>query len=482
VNIRVKSLFILFITALIIRILFSFYFQQFYFGSFEFKYRDGFTYLDPIVNLIKNGEYRGDYFLDDSKYFRPPLYPIFLGIVYLLVPEVTFDYVVAFIQCIIGAASSIFVYHIIFNIFKSKKTALISGALFAMYPFAILWTPLMYTETVQIFLMLLLVCLATNVKSSIYSTMVQGALVGLILLTKQYLALIIIIPIYIIIFTSSLNPRYKAIHLSLLILGLVIVLLPWTVRNYISSTNVIIFFGKTSGLRNTLDDAVAFTQFANKFDENTTEYMRSVVETGATKFAKHPVFLEDHKEDIVDANQLAHQCGGSFLERRNPTSVGQMPHRNCNKEVVVKFDELSAKFWREVPLWDALETRREALWKVISKSNLVNRNLSMNRNEILTYGLFKYRILLLILGFMGMLYIIFSNSTEYRQKVLTMSLLVTSVAFYLFFCLILVSAEMRYLLTPDLLISLFAGVLPVVLFRRMLPSSKESKIAEVKQL
>lgn len=463
-----KNLIWLFATALILRLLFAFYFQQFYFGGFEFKYGDGLTYLNPIINLINSGEYRGDRFLDDSKYFRPPVYPLFLGASYLLSSATMLDYVIASFQCILGAVSAILVYYIVLNIFEIRKAALFSGFIFASYPFAILWTPLMYTETVQWFLMLSLVYFATNRKINILSTIIQGALVGLILLTKQYLALVLIIPLYVIVFTAILNRYQKLIHLFVLMFSFSLTLSPWLVRNYISSGNIVMFFGKTSGLRNTLDDHIAFIEFANKFNENTTEYVKSVAETGMVKFSKHPEFLVSHDKDIAAATLLAHQCGGSFQQRRKPISLEQPPYQNCNQEVVLKFDSLSKQFWREVPLWEALETRRDALWKIVSKSDLVNNQLSINKHNSFKFALFKYRVLLLLLGFSGMLYLLLRKTQQHQQRISIESIIITAIAFYIFFCLILVAAEMRYFLTPDLLISLFAGVIPAVLVNKML--------------
>ena len=476
------TLIALFVIALILRLLFSFYFQQFYFGGFEFKYGDGNSYLGPILNLINNGEYRGDKFLDDSRYFRVPVYPLILGFFHLISPVDIFNYVVASMQCLLGAFSAILVYYIIFNISQMRYAGLFSGVLFAFYPFVILWTPLMYTETLQLFFMLSLLCLATNKNKSIVSIIMQGALIGLIVLTKQYMGLIIIMPVCVILFTSTLSSHQKITNISLLLFCFCLLLLPWVARNYMVSGKVIVLFGETSGLRFALDDEVAFTQFANKFDENTSEYIESVADTGKVKFPKHPEFLAAHKADIDAATLLAYQCGGSFQEIRKHTLPEQAPYQNCNQEVVLRFDELSAQFWREIPLWEALETRRDALWKVVSKSDLVNKNLSMNKSDLLKYGLLKYRIFILALGFAGMLSLLLGKAEHHQQKVLTGSLLVTAIAFYLFFCLILLSAEMRYLLTPDLLISSFAGVIPAVLFRRMLSSSKMSEIGKFKQL
>ncbi len=465
----------LFLSALLVRLLFSFYFQKFYFGDFQFKYGDGSTYLNPIINFVNNFEYIGDVFISDSKYFRPPVYPTFLGIIYLLVSELLFDYVVAGIQCIIGSFTVLLIYGILLNIFETRKLAIITGYIFAFYPFSILWTPLMYTETLQLFIILSIIYISTIKNIKVYAILIQGFLVGIIFLTKQYLTLIILIPIFVILFNSKYSFQHRAINLLFLMLAFVSIVTPWIVRNYISSNSIIIFFGKTSGLRNALDDMVEFTQFANKFDENTTEHINSVVEEGTVRFSKHKEFLISHERDIAVATKLAHQCGGSFLERRKPTLADMPPHSNCNQEVVLKFNKLSEQFWREVPLWEALETRRDALWKIVTKSDLINKNLRINKSDILKYWLFKYRILLLILGFSGMLTVMFSKTVDRQQKVFTASILVTAIAFYLFFCLILLSAEMRYLLTPDLLISLFAFVIPTVFLKRALSNLKAAK-------
>ena len=470
-----RNIILLFTLALLLRLLFSFYFQQFYFGSFEFKYGDGLTYLNPILNLINLGEYRGDIYFDDSKYFRPPLYPMILGIFYILSSISILDYVIASFQCIIGAVSALLIYYIILNITGITKAAIISSFVYASYPFSILWTPLMYTETVQWFLMLLLIYLSTNGKINILSTILQGSLVGLIFLTKQYLAIIIIIPIYLIIFNSLYNKIHKIIHLLVLIFSFSLTLSPWIVRNYISSGQVIVFFGKTSGLRNTLDDHISFIEFANKFDENTTKYVKSVVETGVVKFTKHPNFLLAHDQEISEASLLAYQCGGSFQQRRLPIPLEQPPYQNCNQEVVQKFNSLSNKFWREVPLWEALETRRDGLWKIVTKSDLVNNQLIINKYSSLKFVLFKYRLLLLLLGFSGMLYLLSRKDRQYLQRRSIESIMITAMVFYLFFSLILVAAEMRYFLTPDLWILLFAGVIPAVLVKRILAIFKNLK-------
>jgi 4-amino-4-deoxy-L-arabinose transferase-like glycosyltransferase len=449
------------------RLLFSFYFQQFYFGDFIFKYADTSSYLNPILNLINNGEYIGDKYLTDSRYFRPPVYPLFLGLFHLISPESFFDYIVASVQCLLGASSSVLIYCCILNITGMRRAAQLSSFIFATYPFAILWVPIMYTETLQLFCILLLVFLASARNITVISVILQGILVGLIVLTKQYLGLIILIPIYIIVLTARLTLQQKIAHLFIFIFSFSLMISPWVIRNYIASGKIIVLFSKTAGLRFTLNDMIAFTHFANKFDENIIENVNLVAYTGKISLSKHHEFVTKHKKDIDDAALLAHQCGGSFQEWRKQSSLEQPPYQNCNDSVASKFNLLSDKFWREVPFWEALESRRDSIWKIVSKSDLVNKSLSLNKNSMLKYSLFKYRVILIFLGLAGIIYLLMQKNKKHQQRVIVESLIFTAIVFYSFFCLIMVQAEMRYLLTPDVLITIFAGVIPAALVAKI---------------
>jgi hypothetical protein len=212
---------------------------------------------------------------------------------------------------------------------------------------------------------------------------------------------------------------------------------------------------------------VAFTHFANKFDENITNYVNSVAHSGEAEFSTHIEFVNKNKDEIDSALMLAYKCGGSFQEWRSTRSIEQPPFENCNDVIASKFDRLSEKFWIEVPLWDALKSRRDSLWKVLSKSDLENKAFKINKNTYIKYFLFKYRLVLLIIGFIAIIYLLKQKNIEYEQKLMVGSLLLTAVAFYALFCLIMVQAEMRYLLTPDILISILSGLIPVAVIRKI---------------
>ena len=66
--------------------------------------------------------------------------------------------------------------------------------------------------------------------------------------------------------------------------------------------------------------------------------------------------------------------------------------------------------------------------------------------------MFKYRLVLLILGFIGVAVLLRRKMIHFVLPVFTSGLVM-----YFYFTVVIVHAEMRYLLIPDLLITIFAG-------------------------
>lgn len=459
-------LLVVFVSALLIRLAFSFYFQQFYFGCFVFKYFDSRSYFDPILNLINHGTYIGDWYLEDSKYFRVPVYPAFLGLVHLIFGSAYFDYAVAFLQSVIDAFSALLVYKILFIVSGSSRTALWSGLLYATYPFIVLWSPIRYTEILQTFLIFLLLYMVLTSTRSKKSLLLQGALAGVLVLTKQYLGLMILVPLFTMLFSEKReNVPGKLISGLMLLIGMGIVLSPWVSRNYVHSGEVIVLKGETTGLRDRGPDFEAFERFANLFNENITPMFYGIAFHGKTTFEKHAAFVDRHRSEIDAAVQKAHECGTSFMEIREKTTGGP-PHTGCDQEVARGFEKLTRTFWREVPFIEALETRRDALKKIVLKSDISYKNIAFSNAQLFKTALFKYRVLLLALGLIGIVFLL-GNGVACGNRPFVLGVALTAMAFYAFFALVIVHVEMRYLLLPDLLISIFAPVAVAALAGKM---------------
>jgi hypothetical protein len=450
-----RVLLILFLFALAIRLSFSFYFQQFYFGQFTFEYKDTPGYLLPVINLLEHGTYIGDYFIKDSMYFRVPVYPFFLGIIHSIVGQQYLYYSVAIVQSILDSFSTVIVFLIALKITRNAKHSLYVSSLYALYPFVILWTPISYTEILEIFIMWLLIYLTINETNPPKTRNIiffwQGILLGILILTKQYMGLLILFPVISVILSNYII-KQKTVFIFFIMAGICLSLSPWVVRNYVSSQSVIVLRGETMGVRNALSDLEAFEKFANLFDENITPAMFSVAYKGEMEFNKHLDFVNAHRTSIDIAIKKAHQCGPSFLQLRKPISLDLPPYQGCEVEVASLFKELSQSFWREMPILDAMETRFDAAKKILFKSEIVNKDLRASKSQILTNLLFKYRVILLCVGFLGIILYSLKKKDNYLRPQ-ALAILISSMAWYLYWSIMAVHAEMRYMLTPDLLFS-----------------------------
>jgi 4-amino-4-deoxy-L-arabinose transferase-like glycosyltransferase len=457
----------IFAVALILRLAFSFYFQQFYFGEFVFKYRDTASYLDPILNLINHGSYMGDFYLEDSKYFRVPVYPTFLGFVHLVFGVEHFDYAVAIIQSLLDSFSALLVYLIIRKITNSHSMALLSGLIYATYPFVILWSPISYTEVLQAFFIFLLLYVVLVKQHDMKYAFLQGVLVGILILTKQYLGLFIFVPVLTLLFSTSLQKtvREKVILIAMVLIGMGAILSPWVVRNYIHSGKIIVMKAESTGLRARGLDFEAFERFANLFNENITPMMNAIAYESAVTFDKHTEFVAKHKEQIDSVVKQAHECGTSFMEIRNSTGYNA-PHKGCDDEVIKGFDTLTALFWDEIPLSEAIETRLDAVKKILMKTDILYTKIAFSKTELIKTALFRYRVVLILLGMLGIVLIVI-NVVSTASKAFVVGVALTVICFYAYFTLVIVHVEMRYILVPDVLMSVFASVSIIALMDKI---------------
>jgi len=170
---------------------------------------------------------------------RPPLYPLFLAFIYLIFGH---SYVaVRLIQCIMGAFLCIIVFNIAKLVFD-KKIAFLSAVIIAFYQPYIYYSfyggpGFLLTENLFIFLLGLLVLhLIRNlfVELNIKNSLIAGVLIGLLTLTKSIAVFLPIVLFGLVMLYKNKYPFISiAKRISPLFIGFLLVLLPWTVRNFL---------------------------------------------------------------------------------------------------------------------------------------------------------------------------------------------------------------------------------------------------------
>ncbi len=162
----------------------------------------------------------------------PPLYIYFLAGLYWLGGDPS---VVRIVQAILGGLGCVVLYAIGRRMFDAA-TGLVAGLLLAVYPLAVYLTALHLTENLFLVLLLLVLWQALRVveRATLPAAMVLGGLIGLAALTRA--VFIAFLPFLLVWAVTVWGVRNAATYRTIgtAALAAMIVVLPWTVRNYVA--------------------------------------------------------------------------------------------------------------------------------------------------------------------------------------------------------------------------------------------------------
>lgn len=190
--------------------------------------RDSADYTIPALN-VANGE---DYFkgLEKRDVLRTPGYPVFLASVYAVFGES--NLVVAILQQLMVVLAAIFVF-VVGRKVVGELPGLIGAAVFLLNPYMILFPNFILSEPVSILTLSVLVWLLILAmeRDQPYCFFWSGLLLGYHILCRppeQLLPLVVLVPLVI---------KYKSFRRAvrpflLMVLGVVLLVIPWLVYNY----------------------------------------------------------------------------------------------------------------------------------------------------------------------------------------------------------------------------------------------------------
>ena len=192
---------------------------------------------DNLGYEINKTEKYPDMFINNGKdYYRhkaiPPIYPIFIAILYKLFGINTLAFYVP--QILIGAFSCVLLFYIAKEVFN-QKVAAGAGLFMAFYPELANWTYHIRVETLFIFLILLIFYLLSAGKSTegSWSAILFGIILALTCLTR--LTFLFFVPIlFVWKYITAEGDKNNAIKwIAVVSLTFGACLLPWAIRNYI---------------------------------------------------------------------------------------------------------------------------------------------------------------------------------------------------------------------------------------------------------
>ena len=187
---------------------------------------DTYDYDNGAVSLLQQHVFTSDYAL----FFRPPLYPLFLALVYLF--SFSNHLLVAVIQSIMLTFVALIIYKIAKLLF-SEATALIAAAIFAFHPYFLDIALKVASE--PLFLLCSIMAIYALIRYEKLMGRVgllwfSGFCSGLAILTRP--TFIIIVPVVLIwLFLLRKNFKYLCKVYAIFVIAILITLSPWIIRN-----------------------------------------------------------------------------------------------------------------------------------------------------------------------------------------------------------------------------------------------------------
>ena len=167
---------------------------------------------------------------------RAPIYPYFLGLVYNFEGQSYCS--IRIIQILLNSLCVLLVYFIGKDVF-SKRVGNISALIYAIYPGFIMFTGFLMTEILSTFFLLsaIAIIIKSLRKKSILLAGGGGILLGLSTLTKPST---LFFPIFLITI-SLMRKEYRSYikYYTVLLIIMIITVIPWTIRNYVTFDKLI---------------------------------------------------------------------------------------------------------------------------------------------------------------------------------------------------------------------------------------------------
>lgn len=447
-----NALVIIFVTALALRLAFSFYFSKYYFGDLRYTFGDTESFTRPFLNLISKGVYTFDFGNADAYLYRPPAYPLFWGSHYLIFGADKVLKAVAFTQSFIDSGSAVLCVALATRLGCTKKWAIFSGILYALNPILFVHVPISGTETFAIFLTLSSVYLALNPEKT--SNLFWAALLlAVATMTRQYLGILLPITILYLFFWSLQlrNARILIFSKKALVYSLSFCLFvsPWFLRNAIELGKPTIFMGETTGYKTYQEDYVAFSKFYNLYFVNVTPIYDSIAAKGSDGLSDHEEFGE-LADEVRDAARQANECGPSFVAWRAMKFAhikSPMPSVYCKKNVVDSYESLRYRAIKMGGPALVLKAPIGNVAKSIFKQDLVHAQASIAKTLTIR-SIFLFRSSYIVLGFLSIAWL-------WRRPEATF--LLFPVAIIILISFLIRQVEIRYLAQAEALLIPYAA-------------------------
>jgi 4-amino-4-deoxy-L-arabinose transferase-like glycosyltransferase len=213
---------------------------------------DRFGELGTNIALGKGFVYgSGD--MTVTSFDRAPVYPLIIAFVRIALHE---HYILGLqvFQALLHGLTGLLMYRI-GGQFLDHRTALLAQIIHAIHPVMVWYTARVWIETTNTFFTVLVVLMAILLQngSTARRTVLAGVVIGVAVLTK---AVILFLPVLFVVSALVRKQLHTARSLILAVGIAVVIIAPWTVRNYVESGQVVPVH-TSLGLNLVLGEAIA---------------------------------------------------------------------------------------------------------------------------------------------------------------------------------------------------------------------------------
>jgi 4-amino-4-deoxy-L-arabinose transferase-like glycosyltransferase len=185
-------------------------------------------YEDLAINLYKGNGFKAEH--GEESVIRGPAYPAFIAVIYTVFGQ---SHNAVFIMQALLSGLNVMLCYFLIRRLHSRRVALFSALLFAINPFTVWYTSRLMVETLFMTICLLIFITSYSLfkRATITGAILTGVTVAVAAFIKSIaLAFPILVIILLLISTGSILKTLQ--YSSVVVLTLIVLVLPWTIRNY----------------------------------------------------------------------------------------------------------------------------------------------------------------------------------------------------------------------------------------------------------
>lgn len=445
-----KTLLIILGLGFILKLIYIFFVGPVFFGSTLFTNADSYSYTDAIKNLIHHGSYTHDLEYPLASFGRLPAVSFIWGFFYLLAGSKAY-LCFALFQSVLDVFAAIMIYKIVQKYFMAQVGlwVVLMHCLFPLTTFFIAHTS---AEYLSVFVVIAVFYKLVFFKPDLRNYISLGILLVFGFYVREILLPLIPLSVIYVWKNFGFNLKHNLITMFIMLM----LYLPWPVRNYLNSGEVILLKPYSSGYPAFQEDMFSYMFWLYSWhDGDPDEYLEYAFRLEKEVKFPEEIFENEYEKKLgYDLVHLAQHCGRSFIVWQKGAEWEHKQH-DCDHTALISrgFDLLQRNYKMNHPGVYYFKVPLQNFKKAFFKSSLKNKQ---NVNGPMFTAAMMFRSLML---FIGLLVCLIKWRIDYFKLCFLFFVIL-----YFVICCILRQVEMRYLFPADLLMLIAATAYVADLF------------------